>query len=54
MTGCIGVLWFQRGFFRKNPGPETLAEHGLRVITGVFGVLFQLLGNFLKMTIEVR
>jgi hypothetical protein len=31
----------------KNPVPETLAGHGLRAITGVFGVLFQLLGNFL-------
>jgi len=32
----------------KNPAPETLAGHGLRAITGVFGVLFQLPGNFLK------
>jgi hypothetical protein len=32
----------------KNPVPETLAGHGLWAITGVFGVLFQLLGNFFK------
>jgi hypothetical protein len=32
----------------KNPVPETLAGHELRAITGVFGVLFQLLGNFFK------
>jgi hypothetical protein len=38
----------------KNPVPETLAGHGLRAITGVFGVLFQLLGNFLKMIIQMN
>ena len=45
---------FTRGFLRKNPAPETLAGHGLRVTVGVLGVLFELPGNFLKMTIEVR
>jgi hypothetical protein len=48
MTTCTGVLWLQRGFVLKNPVPETLAWHGLRLITGVFGVLFQLLGYFFK------
>jgi hypothetical protein len=38
----------------KNPVPETLAGHGLRAITGVFGVLFQLLGNILKMIIQIN
>jgi hypothetical protein len=37
----------------KNPVPESLAGHGLRAINGVFGVLFQLPGNFLKMTIRL-
>jgi hypothetical protein len=37
----------------KNPVPEILAGHELRAITGVFGVLFQLLGNFLKMIIQI-
>ena len=41
-----GFLWFQRGFVLKTPGLETLVEHGLRLIIGVFGVLFQLLGIF--------
>jgi len=49
-----GFLWFQRGFVLKNPVPETLAGHGLRAITGVFGVLFQLLGNFLKITNQIN
>jgi len=49
-----GFSGFARGFFRKNPVPETLAGHRLRVTVGVFGVLFQLPGNFLNMTIEVR
>jgi hypothetical protein len=38
----------------KNPVPEILAGHELRAITGVFGVLFQLLGNFLKMIIQIN
>ena len=50
VTGYIGVFGvcsgFVRGFFRKNPVPETLAGHGLLAITGVFGVSFQLPGNF--------
>jgi len=37
----------------KNPVPEILAGHVLRAITGVFGVLFQLPGNFLKITIQI-
>jgi hypothetical protein len=49
-----GFSEFTRGFFWKNPVPETLAGHGLRVTVGVFGVLFELLGNFLEMTIEVK
>jgi hypothetical protein len=49
----MGFLLFQRGFVLKNPVPEILAGHGLRLITGVFGVLFQLLGNFLKITIWI-
>jgi hypothetical protein len=49
-----GFLGIARGFFLKNPVPEILAGHGLRVTVGVFGVLFQLPGNFLKMTIELR
>ena len=53
MTTCMGFLLFQRGFVLKNPVPETLAGHGLRAIKGVFGVLFQLPGNFSKMTIEI-
>jgi hypothetical protein len=48
MTTCMGFLWFQRGFVLKNPVPEILAGHGLREITGGFGVLFQLPGNFLN------
>ena len=47
MTDCIGVYMVPTGFRFETPPPETLAGHGLRVITGVFGVLFQLLGNFL-------
>jgi hypothetical protein len=43
-----GFLGFQRGFVLKNPTPEILVGHRLQRITGVFGVLFQLLGNFLK------
>ena len=54
MTTCMGFLWFQRGFILKNPAPETLAGHELRLITGVFGVLFQPLGNFLKMIIQIN
>jgi hypothetical protein len=52
--------WLHRGFYcsnggfvLKNPVPETLAGHGLRVTVGVFGVLFLLLGNFLKITIWI-
>ena len=45
---ATGFLLFQRCFVLKNPVSETLAVHGLRAISGVFGVLFQLLGNFLK------
>jgi hypothetical protein len=52
MTTKPGFSAFTRGFFRKNPVPETLAGHRLRVTVGVFGVLFQLPGNFLKMTIH--
>jgi len=48
----MGFSGFVRGFFLKNPVPETLAGHGLRAITGVFGVLFLLLVNFLKLSIE--
>jgi hypothetical protein len=47
-----GVSGFARGFFRINPVPETLAGHRLRLITGVFGVIFLLLGNFSKLSIE--
>jgi hypothetical protein len=47
-------LGIARGFVLKNLVPETLAGHGLRVTVGVFGVLFELLGNFLEMTIEVK
>jgi hypothetical protein len=54
MTGCMGFLWFQRGFVLKTPVPEILAGHGLRAITGVFGVLFQLPGNFLKIIIQIN
>jgi hypothetical protein len=49
-----GVFGVCTGFLSENPVPETLAGHGLRVTVGVFGVLFQLPGNFLKMTIEIR
>jgi hypothetical protein len=49
-----GFSGFARGFFRKNPVRQYLAGHGLRVTVGVFGVLFELLGNFLEMTIEAR
>jgi hypothetical protein len=51
---ATGFLLFQRCFVLKNPVPETLAGHGLRAITGVFGVLFQLLGNFLKITYQIN
>jgi hypothetical protein len=51
---ATGFLLFQRCFFLKNPVPETLAGHGLRAIIGVFGVLFQLLGNFLKITNQIN
>jgi hypothetical protein len=54
MTTCMGFLWFQRGFVLKNPVPEILAGHRLRVTVGVLGVLFQLLGNFLKITIQIN
>ena len=54
MTTCMGFLLFRRGFVLKNPVPEILAGHGLRAITGVFGVLFQLLGNILKMIIQIN
>ena len=53
MTTCMGFLLFQRCFVLKNPVSETLVGHRLREISGVFGVLFQLLGNFLKMTIWI-
>jgi hypothetical protein len=45
---ATGFLGFQRGFVLKNPTPETLVGHRLQRITGVFGVLFQLLEFFLK------
>jgi hypothetical protein len=46
-----GFWGIARGFVLKNPVQETLMGHGLRAITGVFGVLFPLPGNFFKMTI---
>ncbi len=49
-----GFSEFTRGFFLQNPVLETLAGHGLPAITGVLGDLFQLPGNFLKITIEAR
>jgi hypothetical protein len=45
---ATGFLLFQRCFVLKNPTQETLVGHGLREISGVFGVLFQLLEFFLK------
>jgi hypothetical protein len=45
---ATGFLGFQRGFVLKNPISEILVGHGLREISGVFGVLFQLLEFFLK------
>jgi hypothetical protein len=54
MITCIGVFMVSTGFRFENPVPETLAGHGLRAIIGVFGVLFQLLGNFLKITNQIN
>jgi hypothetical protein len=48
MTAKTGVFEVCSGFLSENPRPETLAGHGLRTVTGVFGVLFLLLGNFFK------
>jgi hypothetical protein len=47
----LGFLGIAGGFVLKNRIPETLTGHGLRAVTGVLGVLFQLQGNFLKLTI---
>jgi hypothetical protein len=44
----MGFLGISGGFVLNNPVPETVARHGLRAIKGVFGVLFQLPGNFSK------
>jgi hypothetical protein len=44
----LGFLGIAGGFVLKNRIPETLTGHGLRAVTGVLGVLFQLQGNFLK------
>jgi hypothetical protein len=46
--GVLGIAW---GFVLKNPVPETFTGHGLRAVTGVSGVLFQLQGNFFEMII---
>jgi hypothetical protein len=47
----MGFLGIAPGFVSKNPVPETPTGHRLRAVTGVLGVLFQLPGNFLKLTI---
>jgi hypothetical protein len=54
MTAKTGVFEVCSGFLSENPRPETLAGHVLRAVTGVFGVLFQLLGNFLKITNQIN
>jgi hypothetical protein len=46
-----GSLGIAGGFVLKNPITESLTRHVLWAVTGVLGVLFQLLGNFLKLTI---
>jgi hypothetical protein len=47
----LGYLGIAGGFVLKNPTSETLTGHGLQAVTGVLGVLFQLQGIFLKLTI---